>query len=162
MKVEPNKVVSITYLIRDDTGEICEYRDLPVAYIHGGRGDLFPQIEAALAGHGVGSKATVTLAPEQAFGHPDPALTFTDDIDNVPPQLRYVGAELDAENEQGEVRHFQVTKIENGRLTVDANHPLAGKSLHYEVTIVGIRDATAEELASGQPQPDLPDLSTLQ
>jgi len=152
--VAANKVISFTYLIRNNAGEICEYRGLPVTYIHGSGSDLFPEIEAALDGCEVGHKATVVLSPEQAFGDRDPDLVFADDIENVPEELRYVGAELDAENEQGEVRHFRVINIEGEQLTVDANHPLAGQTLTYEVTITGIRDATREELSSGTAAPD--------
>lgn len=153
--VSANKVVAFTYTIRDGSGEIREYRDLPVTYIHGGNSDLFPEIEAALDGRPVGYKTTVVLTPEQAFGDPDPDLTFTDKLENVPPELRHVGAELDAQSESGEVKHFRVTNIENDELTVDANHPLAGETLTYQVTLTSIRDATREELASGEAAPEL-------
>ncbi len=154
-RVAANKVVSITYVIRDESGEICEYRDLPVAYIHGGGRPLFAQIETALEGKKVGDKATVNLSPEQGFGDHDPSLTFTDDINNVPPELRYIGAEFQAESDQGDRRDFRVTRLDGDRLTVDANHPLAGKHLTYEVTVVGIRDASDEELRTGDAEPDL-------
>ncbi len=149
------KVVSITYLIHDETGEICEYRDLPVAYIQGGRSDLLPKIERALEGKPVGFTTTVSLSPAEGFGEHDAGLTFTDSLENVPPELRHLGAELNAESESGELRHFRVTRIEAGKLTVDANHPYAGRSLAYEVKIVGIREASAEEIASGEARPEL-------
>ncbi len=152
--VKNNTVVSITYLIRDESGDICEYRDLPVAYVHGGRSLLFPQIERALEGRQVGDRAVVKLAPEEAFGAHDASLEFTDALANVPEELRYVGAEFEAEGERGDRRQFRVVRIEDGRLTVDANHPLAGKHLTYEVTIVGIRDADDEELETGLAQPE--------
>lgn len=148
-------MVSFTYVIRDHTGAICEYRDLPVAYIHGEQSPLFPQIERALEGRTVGYRAVVTLSAQEAFGEHDPSLTFTDALNNVPEELHYVGAEFEAENAQGDRRQFRVTKIEDGRLTVDANHPLAGKSLTYEVTVVGIRKASDDELRTGQADPDL-------
>jgi len=153
--VSANKVVAFTYLIRDTADQVREARDLPVTYLHGNNSDLFPEIEAALDGRPVGYKTSVILSPDQAFGHPDPSLTFTDELDNVPPELRYVGAELDAKSESGEVKHFRVIKIENGKLTVDANHPLAGETLTYEITIRSIRTATAKELASGVAAPEL-------
>jgi FKBP-type peptidyl-prolyl cis-trans isomerase SlyD len=153
--IKTDAVVSFTYVIRDNTGEICEYRDLPVAYIHGGQSPLFPQIERALEGRTVGHRAVVTLSAQEAFGEHDPSLTFIDVLDNVPQELRYVGAEFEAENEQGDRRQFRVTKTEDGRLTVDANHPLAGKALTYEVTVVGIRKASDEELRTGQAELEL-------
>lgn len=152
--VSANKVVAIKYRIRDAYGKVREQRDLPITYIHGGNSELFPEIEAALDGRPVGFSTSVVLTPEQAFGFPDPNLTFTDSLENVPPELRYIGAELDAQNASGEIRHFRVTRIEDGELTVDANHPLAGQTLTYDITITGIRDATAAELAVGEAAPD--------
>ncbi len=157
--VKTNTVVSITYLIRDERGDICEYRDLPVAYVHGGRSPLFPEIERALEGQKVGHKAVVTLAPGEAFGAHDPNLEFTDALDNVPEELRYLGAEFEAESERGDRRQFRVVKIENGLLTVDANHPLAGKTLTYEVTITDIRNADDEEAQTGLVSSDVSTLS---
>ena len=149
------KVVSITYLIRGETCEICEYRDVPVAYIHGGGSELFPKIERALDRHPVGFTTTATLSPVEGIGEHNPGLTFTDALENVPPELRHVGAELDAENDSGEVRHFRVTRIDDDMLTVDANRPFAGRTLAYEVTTAGIRQASKEKIASGQAEPDL-------
>ena len=153
--VSANKVVAIKYRIRDASGRVREQRDIPITYIHGGNSELFPEIEAALDGRPVGFTTSVVLTPEQAFGYPDPDLVFTDSLDNVPPELRYVGAELDAESESGDIKHFRVTKIEDGALTVDANHPLAGQTLTYDVTITGIRDASPAELATGEAAPDM-------
>lgn len=153
--IKTDTVVSFTYVIRDDAGEICEYRDLPVAYIHGGQTSLFPQIERVLEGRIAGHRAVVTLSAQEAFGEHDPSLTFTDALENVPDELRYVGAEFEAENENGDRRQFRVTKIEDGLLTVDANHPLAGKALTYEVTVVGVREASDEELRTGRADADL-------
>lgn len=105
------------------------------------RGPLFPELERALTGLGVGDRARVELAPERTYGEPDPSLTFTDEFANVPPELRVLGAEFEADTERGERRTFRATHIEggSGKLTVDANHPLAGSVLHYEVTVNAIR-----------------------
>lgn len=97
-----NKVVSLTYILRNEKGEICEYRDLPVAYLHGSGEDLFPKIEQALEGRTVGDSVSVVLTPEESFGQHDPKLTFTDDIENVPPELRRPGSEFEAQNAKGE------------------------------------------------------------
>ena len=64
----------------------------------------------------------------------DPALTFTDETDNVPPEYHYLGAEVEFENAQGEAMKFRVTKIENGKLTIDANYPFAGQTVKFAVT----------------------------
>lgn len=150
LTVAPGRVVSFTYLIRDDeTGEIREYRDLPYSYVHGPGAGMFPKIAQALESCRSGDKVSVTLSAEEGFGSHDPNLTFTDDLDNVPPELRFVGAELEAESESGERRQFRVTRIADGKLTVDGNHPFAGRRLRYEITVTGVRDATPEETRSG-------------
>jgi FKBP-type peptidyl-prolyl cis-trans isomerase SlyD len=150
LQVAPGRVVSFTYLIRDDdSGEIREYRDLPYSYVHGRDSGMFPKIGQALESCRAGDKVSVALSPAEGFGDHDPNLTFTDDIENVPPELRFVGAELEAESESGERRLFRVTHIADGRLTVDGNHPFAGRPLRYEITVTAVRDATPEEIRSG-------------
>ncbi len=149
--VKKDKVVTLTYTLKDENGDIFEYRDLPVSYLHGHHSDIFPQIEAGLYGRKVGDTVTIRLSPDDAFGQHDESLTFTDDIDNVPPQFRKLGAEVEATNDKGETRSFYVTRIDDKTLTVDGNHPLAGQHVQFIVTVKDIRDATAEELRSGMP-----------
>ena len=148
-----HKVVAITYSIIDETGVILEQSDIPVYYVHGGPNDMFPEVEEALEGEELGASVEVVLAPERAFGPHDPNLTFTDDINNVPPQFRQIGAEVQMQNEQGDTRSFVVSRIEGDKLTVDGNHPFAGKTLTYAVTVADIRDATDEEKKNGIAQP---------
>jgi FKBP-type peptidyl-prolyl cis-trans isomerase SlyD len=156
--VAKNKVVSLIYVVRNEKGEIFEYRDLPVSYVHGSGTDLFPKIEQALEGRAVGDRVAVQLTPADAFGERDPKLTFTDDIENAPPELRRVGAEFEAQNAKGESILLTVTRIEGDKITVDANHPLAGQNISFEVTVQDIRDATPEEIRNGRPAGDLPTL----
>ena len=156
--VTKNKVVSLIYVVRNEKGEIFEYRDLPVSYVHGSGADLFPKIEQALEGRAVGDRVAVQLTPADAFGDHDPKLTFTDDIENAPPELRRVGAEFEAQNAKGESIMLTVTRIEGDKITVDANHPLAGQTISFEVTVQDIRDATPEEIRNGRPAGDLPTL----
>ncbi|MEW6330011.1 MAG: peptidylprolyl isomerase [Pseudomonadota bacterium] len=156
--VAKNKVVSLSYVLRNQNGDIFEIRDLPVSYVHGSGADLFPKIEQALEGRAVGERVAVQLTPADAFGEHDPKLTFTDDIENAPPELRRIGAEFEAQNARGESIMLTVTRIEGDRITVDANHPLAGQTISFEVTVQDIRDATPEEIANGRPAGDLPTL----
>ena len=148
--VSKNKAVYITYSILHEA-QVVEQSDMPIGYVHGAESGLFEQVEAALEGAKIGDKLEVTLPPEQGFGAHDPNLTFTDDIENVPPEYRYLGAEVEFENESGEAMKFLVTRIENGKLTVDGNHPFAGKTVKFVVTVLAIRDASADEIANGRP-----------
>jgi len=155
MKIQANKMVTLTYSILDDAGLVLEQNDVPVSYVHGGHSDLFEKIERALEGKTAGDAVDVTLPPAEGFGEHDSSLTFTDDIDNVPPEFRRLGAEVEMQNAQGEPRTFVVTKIENGRLTVDCNHPSAGKTVHFHVEVMSVRDATADELRQAGANPNL-------
>ena len=143
--IQNGKFVSLTYTIHDTDGNVLEQSDLPVSYIHGGETELIGGMDRAVAGKAQGDEATMTIAPEDGFGEHDPALTFTDDLENVPPEFRKLGAEVQMQNDAGDVKSFYVTKIENGKLTVDGNHPLAGKSLNVRVKILEVRDATQED-----------------
>lgn len=148
--IRSGKLVSLTYRIEDGRGQILEQTDLPVSYIHGGQTELIGGMDAAVQGRAVGDEVELILDPEDGFGPYDPSLTFTDDLENVPPQFRFVGAEVRMQNEQGEVRPFHVTHIAEGKLTVDGNHPLAGKTLRVCIRIEEVRDPTQAELTSDQ------------
>lgn len=151
-RVTVNKVVSVTYTIVDEQQEIVEKIDIPVSYLHGRESGLFPAIEQALEGKGIGDEVTVTLPPEQGFGEWDPSKTFTDAIENVPPQYRQKGAEAEFVNEAGETLKMVVTHVDEGAVTLDGNHPFAGKTVTFFVTVADIRDATPQEIAAGDVQ----------
>lgn len=145
-KIGIGKFVSLTYTISDPSGNVLEQSDLPVNYIHGGSTELLGGMDKAVVGKSVGDEVSFDVKPEDGFGEHDPAMTFTDDLENVPYEFRQLGAEVQMQNEAGETRSFYVTKIENGKLTVDGNHPLAGKTLKVRVKIVEVRDATKEDV----------------
>jgi FKBP-type peptidyl-prolyl cis-trans isomerase SlyD len=147
--VGANKVVSFTYSIADESGEILEQSDLPISYVHGGKHDLFEKVEQGLEGAVIGDTVKVSLTPEEGFGQHDPDLTYTDDIENVPSEFRRIGAEVEMMNDQGDTKKFTVTRIEDGKLTVDGNHPMAGKAITFNIRVATIRDATPEEVENG-------------
>lgn len=149
--VTRNKLVYITYSILDSRGLIVEQHDMPVGYVHGANSGILPAIEAAVDGHKVGDRVEITLSPEEGYGERDESLVFVDDIENVPPQFRRLGAEVLFENESGETKAFYVTKIEDGKVTVDGNPSLAGQSVTCLVNVMDIRDATPEEIRNGRP-----------
>ena len=146
--IQAGKFVTLTYTIRDQEGNTLEHNDLPVSYIHGGEQALIGNLDQAVMGKQAGDEVEIEVSPEQGFGPHDPDLTFTDDLDNVPEQFRYVGAEVQMQNDAGDVKTFYVTRIEQGRLTVDGNHPFAGKTLRVRVKILEVREPTPEDLRS--------------
>lgn len=149
MKVAEGLVVYIRYSILDENRNVAEQYDSPIGYVHGGNSGLLEKLESALTGKSVGDRVEVVLPPEEAYGLRDESLTFTDDIDNVPPQFRHVGAEVAMSNEAGETKAFYVSRIEDGRLTIDGNHPLAGQQIICMVDVVNIRAATEQEKLTG-------------
>ncbi|MDH5613213.1 MAG: peptidylprolyl isomerase [Gammaproteobacteria bacterium] len=147
--IAKNKFVSLIYTITDETNEVLERIDLPVPLILGHNSQLIEKIEQALVGKQQGDTVSVTLTSEEGFGPHQPELTFTDDIQNVPEEFRRIGAEVQFQNDKGESKEFRVVSMADGKLTVDGNHPLAGKDITYNITIIEVRDATADEMASG-------------
>jgi len=149
--VTKHKLVYITYSILDARGMVVEQHDIPVGYVQGANSGILPAIEAAVAGRKVGDRAEITLSPEEGYGLRDESQVFTDDIENVPPQFRRIGAEVMFENEAGETKVFYVTAIEDGKVTVDGNPSLAGQTVTCLVNVMDIREATPEEIRNGRP-----------
>ncbi len=144
--IQPGKFVSLTYTIRDSDENLLEQNDIPVNYIHSGDRELIGGMDQAVLGKAAGDLVEMDVPPEDGFGQADPNLTFTDDLENVPPQFHQVGAEVEMQNESGDIKTFYVTKIEDGKLTVDGNHPLAGKDLKVRVKILEVRAPTIEDM----------------
>lgn len=149
--VTRNKLVYITYSILDSRGMVVEQHDIPVGYVQGANSGILPAIESAVDGCKIGDRVEITLSPEEGYGLRDESLVFVDDIENVPPQFRRVGAEVLFENEAGETKPFYVTSIEDGKVTVDGNPSLAGQSVTCLVNVMDIREATPEEIRNGRP-----------
>lgn len=148
--VSKHKVVFIRYSVLDETGNVMGQQDMPTGYVHGAGSGLFDEIELSLEGHKVGDQVE-SLLPPGAFGERNPDLVIEEDIDNVPPQIRYVGAEADLQNERGDVLTFRVTAIADGKITLDGNNPMAGRVAKCVAEILSIRNATPDEIKSGFP-----------
>jgi FKBP-type peptidyl-prolyl cis-trans isomerase SlyD len=150
MKVARDKLVQFTYYITDDTGETVERIDLPMSCVFMRHNRLYDPVEAAMLGASANEEVSATLLPtDTAWGEFDPSLTFTDSVDNAPPEFRRIGAEVPFENANGESRTFRVSKIDAKTITLDANHPFAGKVMKFFVKILSVRDATGQELVEG-------------
>ena len=145
-----NKFVELTYRIVDQSnGEIIEQVEDPLGYVQGDNSLLFNQVTKKLEGKSAGDEVEILLKAKDAFGPKIEDLIFTDDIDNVPMEYRYIGANVTMQNDKGGTKDFVVSSIENGKLTIDGNHPLAGKDIIFFVEVLSIRDATADEIIEG-------------
>jgi FKBP-type peptidyl-prolyl cis-trans isomerase SlyD len=160
--VTAQKVVGFTYLIFDEAGHVLEQSDLPMSYIHGVDGKMYPSAEKAMEGSTIGDEVEVAITPEEGFGYPDPELLYIEKLENVPPEYQHIGAEAMFHNDAGETISMKVTKIENGEITLDANHPFAGKTVTFKITVVSIRNATEQEIGTGEVVDLSGPLSTMQ
>ena len=117
-------------------------------YLHGHNG-IVPGLEAALEGKSVGDTLSVTLSPEEAYGERDDTRihVFTKEELGGLGELS-VGMQLQAEDSSHK-RILTVSKIEDNKITLDENHPMAGKTVSFDVTVIDVRNATDEELGSG-------------
>lgn len=149
-KVEDQKVVTFIYSILDQDGSTLEQSDIPLSYMHGIDGKMYEKVEKAMTGKKVGEEIRVDVAPDDGFGSPDPELTYSDAIENVPPEFRQIGAEAEFEDPEGERITMIVTNIENGQITLDGNHPFAGKTVTFVIKIIDIRDASLDEIDRGE------------
>jgi FKBP-type peptidyl-prolyl cis-trans isomerase SlyD len=150
MKVQKNTVVTIDYTLRDDDGNILDSSRgrTPLKYLHG-NGALIPGLEKALEGKEPGESFSITISPEEGYGYKDEGL-----IQEVPKDLfddsngLEVGMQFQAQTEQG-MYILTIVEIKDNTVVVDGNHPLAGQNLNFDISILDVRNATAEELAHG-------------
>jgi FKBP-type peptidyl-prolyl cis-trans isomerase SlyD len=150
VQISADRVVTIHYTLKDDSGAVLDSSagGEPLAYIQG-HGNLVPGLEKALEGKEEGASVAVVVPPADGYGIHDESL-----IQRVPKRsLQGVGAvkkgmQFHARTEGG-VRLFTVSAVIGDMVTLDGNHPLADRTLHFDVQVVGVREASAEELEHG-------------
>ena len=150
MQITSGKVVSIDYTLTDDEKQTIDSSvgGEPLAFIYGS-GQIIPGLEKALAGKIAGDSLQVKVSPEEGYGIHDAEKIMTvprSKIDGVP-NLKE-GMQLQASGGHG-AQVVTVTKITTDEVTLDANHPLAGANLNFDVTVREVRDATPEEVSHG-------------
>lgn len=148
MHITKDTVVTLSYQVRDAQGKLLEASEQPMAYLHGGYGNTFEKIEAALEGQAVGFATTVKLLPADAFGERDEALVQTISKADFPPGVK-VGGTLRGVADDGHERVFTVMKIKGPQVILDGNHPHAGKTLQFALKVLEVRPAAPEEIAHG-------------
>ncbi len=150
MHIKKNTVVSIDYTLTDADGTVLDSSkgQKPLDYLHGS-GSIIAGLEEALEGRNVGDRVKVTVPPDKGYGTRDEALSrkvprkLFDTAREIKPGMRF-------HTEGGHGAHaVVVTAVDQEHVTVDANHPLAGKTLNFEVAVVEVRNATSGELTHG-------------
>lgn len=151
-KVQANQVVTLAYVLRDDEGEIIDQssKGSPLLYLHGAM-NIVPGLEEQLEGVSEGETIKATVPPEKGYG---PRVGSPQEVPRhlFPKDAQLAaGMQVLAHDDEGRQIPFFITGISEETVTVDPNHPLAGETLHFEVTVESLRDATEEEIAHGHP-----------
>jgi FKBP-type peptidyl-prolyl cis-trans isomerase SlyD len=149
MHIEKNRVVSIDYELKDADGSVIDKSDgESLMYLHG-YANIIPGLERELAGKQVGDRIQCAVPPSDAYGERDEELVFAvAKTDFAEPDKIEVGMQFHAHQEGG-VGVVTVVGLAGDTVTVDANHPMAGKTLHFDVSVKDIREASAEEIKHG-------------
>lgn len=151
MQISENKVVSIDYTLKNHEGQVLDSSSErgPLAYLQGHQ-NIISGLETALQGKSAGESVQVTIPPSDAYGERDESLSqavprqMFQDADKV-----QVGMQFQTSSEQGGSQIVTVTDVDPEHVTVDANHPLAGETLTFDVTVVDVREPTQEEMDHG-------------
>jgi FKBP-type peptidyl-prolyl cis-trans isomerase SlyD len=150
MEITDGRVATFHYTLTDGDGQVIDKSspERPLSYLHGA-GNIVPGLESALAGKRAGDSLDAEVAPEQGYGPRHEAMvqqvprSAFPDIDAVKP-----GMQFEARTERGPLL-VTVTAIDPEHVTVDGNHPLAGKTLHFAVEVTDVREATDQESNQG-------------
>jgi FKBP-type peptidyl-prolyl cis-trans isomerase SlyD len=150
MQIADRTVAYIQYTLTNTTGEVIDASpaDQPLPYLHGA-GNIVPGLEKALEGRNAGDRFDVVVAPEDGYGPRHPQLIHVvpraafQGVDNIEP-----GMQFETRGGQGPML-VTVTAVDAENVTVDANHPMAGATLHFAIEVVEVREASAEELSHG-------------
>jgi len=149
MKITSDKVITINYILKDDKGVVIDQSsDASFAYLHGHQ-NIIPGLESALEDKEKGDSFSLVIEPKDAYGEYNPEIT------QVIPRSAFgeveleVGMQFHAESDVGQPVLITISEINGDDITIDGNPPLAGVTLHYDVDVMDVRDATAEELSHG-------------
>jgi FKBP-type peptidyl-prolyl cis-trans isomerase SlyD len=154
--VQDGMIVSLQYTLTGEDGKVIESNKgkAPLKYIHG-KQEMIPGLERALTGMKIGAEKHVIVKPEDGYG-----LVAFDKFkevpkNQIPPNGMKIGAELGVRDEQGRMRMFKVHEIRENTVVLDMNHPMAGKTLIFDVKITDIQPNTAAQPAQ-PPKPAAP------
>jgi FKBP-type peptidyl-prolyl cis-trans isomerase SlyD len=151
LTVENNRVVTVDYILTLENGDVVEdtHKGMPMRFL-AGHDEILPGLEDALFGLAVDDETAVTLAPDEAYGDYDPDAFEEAPVDAFPTtEPIEPGMPIGVQDESGEMYQAYVSEVRTDAIVLDFNHPLAGETLHFQVKVIDVRPATAEELAHG-------------
>ena len=143
--IKKGSAVSLEYTLSDEKGKVIESNkgEQPLYYVHG-RNEIVAGLEKALEGMAVGAVKHVTVKPEDGYGKTDPAAFREVPKENVPKEALKVGTELVASNAQGESMPVRIHEIKDKTVIIDMNHPMAGKTLVFDIKVLDVKAAAAK------------------
>jgi FKBP-type peptidyl-prolyl cis-trans isomerase SlyD len=143
MTVSDGKTISMEYTLTLENKEVLDSNvgGEPLSFTQGSH-EIIPGLETALVGMKAGESKQVTVAPEQAYGEVNPQAIQEVPIDQIPPDARKVGVQLQGKDGQGRMVTPKVTEVKEQVVVLDFNHPLAGKTLYFDVKILDVKTAT--------------------
>jgi len=153
MKIEKDKVVFINYLMKNEENETLEdtRETSPTGFLFG-HGALMPAIEGALVDKEVGALIKLELSPDEAFGERSDELVETIERSKFSKDMNFVkGSQFEVPGPDGQPETIFVQDVTDTHVTLDRNHPMAGKPISFEATVRDIRDATSLEIEHGHP-----------
>jgi FKBP-type peptidyl-prolyl cis-trans isomerase SlyD len=154
MEITKQCVVALTWTLKDTLGEELDVLDEPVEFLVGGN-DLLEKVQEALQGHRAGDKLDLHLEPEEAFGDFNDQLIFLEPRDNFPKELEegltFEGSALPAGSNPDMPKDaiYVVTDVYPEHVVLDGNHPLAGIAIRLHLKVIGVREATLDEIGTG-------------
>ena len=152
MKIDQGALVSLDIMMYDAQGNLLEHSDEPLVYLHG-HDDVFPRVEAALAGKEAGERVALQLEPEEAFGDYDDQLVFLEPRGLFPQELEegmtFEGLPAGGNPDAPKNVLYTVTEIYPEHVVLDGNHPLAGIAIRLHLKVEAVREATEEEVGRG-------------
>ncbi|MDY0083106.1 MAG: peptidylprolyl isomerase [Ignavibacteriaceae bacterium] len=151
MPIEANKVVTLNFKLTDDNGNVLDSTDQggPFLFISG-KGMVLSKLEEAVSIMMIGTKKQLKLDAVDAYGNYNEQIVQVVGKENFPDDfVLEVGMEYVASNPDGVQMPFTITEVNGEEITIDFNHPLAGINLNFDLELLDVRDATAEELAHG-------------
>ncbi len=150
MQIESNSVVTLHYTLKDNDGRIIDHsNDGSFLYLHGAM-NIVPGLEKALAGKSTGDELTVKVSPEEGYGAKEESRiqeVAKDMFDNA--EEIKVGVQFHAQSPDGAAVVVSVTEVKDDTVVIDGNHALAGVELNFDVKIIDVREASAEEIEHG-------------
>lgn len=158
MQISRHTLVVLDYTLKDDEGQLIDSSEgsEPLTYVHGS-GSLIPGLETALEGKAQGDNLVVRIGPEEAYGERDDDMIHPISRGELPEDEEIeVGMQFTAESDAG-MALVTVVGIEGDTVYLDANHPLAGVALNFDVTVRELRQATEEEVAEAEADEDEPE-----